>query len=126
MKMAVFLIGLIFAASTVALARGKKELPPPPSFNLALILTEKRHYKSAIEEYQRVLEINPNDAAAHFNLALLYDEQMKDSTQALDHYRAYLQLEPDAEDRQKVKKWIIDNLVTQRVRDRSGLKGALY
>jgi Flp pilus assembly protein TadD len=48
---------------------------------------------AAIQQYQRLLEGAPDDATAHYALAtLLHDHG--DASQADEHYRAYLTLDP--------------------------------
>jgi LysM repeat protein len=51
-------------------------------------------YKGAIESYERALENNPRSAAAHFELALLYEKQEQDPATAIYHYGRFLRLRP--------------------------------
>jgi LysM repeat protein len=62
-------------------------------------------YKGAIEEFEKALETNPHSSAAHLELALLNEEQMKDYAAAIYHYERHLKLRPDSE-------------YTERARDR--------
>ena len=48
----------------------------------------------------------PDDAHLHYNLAVLYDEQIRDKQKAIHHYRSYVNLAPEAEDIPKVMYWI--------------------
>ena len=75
-------------------------------YNLAVILTEQQNYPAAVVEYQKVLEIRPNDADSHYNLAVIYDDYLKDNDHALEHYRQYVKAAPDAPEAQKVREWI--------------------
>lgn len=54
-------------------------------------------YPGAIEEFEKALQINPRSAAAHFELAWLHEEHMKDWAAAIYHYQKHLQLKPDSE-----------------------------
>lgn len=54
-------------------------------------------YKGAIEEFERALEANPRNSSAHLELALLYEEQMKDFAAAIFHYEQHLKLRPSSE-----------------------------
>lgn len=54
-------------------------------------------YTGAIEEFEQALQINPKSAAAHFELAWLHEEHMKDWASAIYHYQKHLQLKPDSE-----------------------------
>ena len=46
-----------------------------------------RDYRGAIESFEKALENNPRNAAAHFELGLLYEQQENDCAAALYHYR---------------------------------------
>lgn len=77
-------------------------------YNLAVILTEQGNYKAAIQEYEKVLESRPEDADAHYNLGILYDDILKNSEKALAHYKKYVQFSPQSPEANKVKRWIQD------------------
>lgn len=77
-------------------------------YNLAVILTDQRNYPAAIREYEKVLETRPNDVDAHYNLAIIYDDYLKNNKKALEHYRQYVKIAPDAPEVQQVRRWIKD------------------
>ena len=77
-------------------------------YNLAVILTEQQNYPAAVLEYEKVLEIRPNDPDAHYNLAIIYDDYVKDNTKALAHYREYVKVVPNAPESERVRQWIKD------------------
>ena len=54
-------------------------------------------WSDAENHYKKALEIDPDYALAHFNLANLYDEQ-GDSPNALVHYQEALRLHPNYAD----------------------------
>ncbi|MDB6024313.1 MAG: LysM peptidoglycan-binding protein [Verrucomicrobiales bacterium] len=54
-------------------------------------------YKGAVNEFEKALEVNPRSAAAHFELALIYGEQMKDHAAAIYHLQQHLKLRPTSE-----------------------------
>jgi tetratricopeptide (TPR) repeat protein len=60
----------------------------------------------AIDEYEKALRLNPQDADTHYNLAIIYDEVSKNPKRAIEHYQKYLELKPDAADIDEVKDWI--------------------
>lgn len=63
------------------------------AFNwLGMLYREGRDYNRALTAYNRALKINPNSALAHYNLAILLDEHLKQPQQALPHYSAYQKL----------------------------------
>jgi LysM repeat protein len=53
-------------------------------------------YKGAIEAFERAVQANPRNAAAHFELAVLYEERMKDPLTAAYHYQRHVQLRPQS------------------------------
>jgi len=53
--------------------------------------------KGAIEAFEKALEVNPRSAAAHFELALLYEKKGTDPAAAIYHYDHFLKLRPAAE-----------------------------
>ena len=86
-------------------------------YNLGVILTEQNKFSPAIAEFKKVLELKPNDKESHYNLAIIYDEHLKDNQKALEHYRAYLKIAPEGNDSQKVRKWVIDKESELKVKD---------
>lgn len=68
---------------------------------LGLIDVEDGAYKTAEKHYSRALELNPNLANAHYNLALLNDIYYQNVARAIQHYERYLALinntDPDTE-----------------------------
>lgn len=75
-------------------------------YNLGVSYAREKNYEMAIDEYERVISLNPNDADAHYNLAIIYDEYRKNPKRAIQHYRKYLELRPQADDIDEVKDWI--------------------
>ncbi|MGH7972672.1 MAG: tetratricopeptide repeat protein, partial [Limisphaerales bacterium] len=60
-------------------------------------------YKGAIECFEKSLAANPESAAAHIELAWLFDQQEKDPAAAIYHYVKYRQLRPNAPNLDMVK-----------------------
>jgi tetratricopeptide (TPR) repeat protein len=77
-------------------------------YNLAVILTNQNDFPAAVREYKKVLEMRPNDADAHYNLAVIYDTELKNTEEALRHYRAYIQAAPNSPEAPRVLEWIKD------------------
>ncbi len=60
-------------------------------------------YPGAIESFEKALEVNPQSAAAHFELGCLYDQKEPDPARAIYHYEEYLKLQPNAGNAEIVK-----------------------
>jgi LysM repeat protein len=54
-------------------------------------------YKGAIAAFERTVQANPRNAAAHFELGLLYEQKMGDFVSAIYHFQRHLQLRPKSE-----------------------------
>lgn len=61
-------------------------------YNLGVFYTKRQEYKRAITEFVKAIEINPQDAYAHFNLGYIYAEFLVDRKRAVDHFKNYLRL----------------------------------
>jgi LysM repeat protein len=64
---------------------------------------ESQDHQGAIEEFEKALEVNPRNSAAHFELGVLYENDTKDYAAAIYHYRRLLQLRPASESAEKAK-----------------------
>jgi LysM repeat protein len=51
-------------------------------------------WKGAAEAYERTVQANPRNAAAHFELGVLYQDKLNDPVYAAFHYKKYLELRP--------------------------------
>jgi tetratricopeptide (TPR) repeat protein len=77
-------------------------------YNLGVFYTENKEYRRAIAEFEKALELNPNDAYAHFNLGYIYAEYMVNRSKAIEHFRHYLKLANKKDkDIDWVKKYIL-------------------
>lgn len=83
-------------------------------YNLGVVYAQAKRYEDAIDAYRKSIELNPKNAEAHYNLGLLYERVKSLSDRATWHYRRYLELKPQAEDRDEVQQWI--DMLTASVR----------
>jgi LysM repeat protein len=60
-------------------------------------------YKGAVESFERAVQANPRNAAAHFELGVLYQDRMNDPVAAIYHYQKHLQLRPKSEYLEAIK-----------------------
>ena len=76
-------------------------------YNMGVVYAKEGRFREAEAEYLKALRIDPNDAAVHYNLAILYDDEFNDKEKAAMHYRKYLKLNPGAPDADAVKGWLM-------------------
>lgn len=77
------------------LARQNKRLIRETSemhYNLGVFYTKNKEYERAISEFEKVVEITPDDAYAHFNLGYIYAEYLVNRKRAIENFRHYLRL----------------------------------
>ncbi len=67
--------------------------------------------EGAVELYKRVIDKRPTLARAHLELALIYDNQFEDYVRAIYHYERYLELRPEAPEREHVRSLINHALI---------------
>lgn len=61
-------------------------------YNLGVFYTKNKEYERAIAEFEKVIEITPDDAYAHFNLGYIYAEYLVNRKRAIENFRHYLRL----------------------------------
>jgi chromosome segregation ATPase len=77
-------------------------------YNLGVFYTKYKEYDRAVLEFEKCIEINPNDASAHFNLGYIYSEYLVNRTRAMEQFRHYLRLaKSDDPDVDWVKKYLL-------------------
>jgi len=76
-------------------------------FNMAIVYQREGRFRDAEQEYLSALQSDGSDADVHYNLGILYDDDLNDKQKAVLHYRRYLRLAPAAPDADQVKEWIM-------------------
>ena len=76
-------------------------------YNMAAVYAKDGKYRDAEREYLRALKINPMDADIHYNLGILYDDELNEPEKAMMHYRRYLKLNPHGPDAENVRNWLL-------------------
>jgi tetratricopeptide (TPR) repeat protein len=85
----------------------KKETSNPDYYyNLAIEYLNKGQFVSAEESFKLVVNLNPLDKDACFNLGILYDNYLGNPEKASKYYQQYLNIAPDAPDAGQVRSWI--------------------
>ena len=67
-----------------------------PHFLNGKKLASQMDYDGAVEAYEKAVEVNPHSAAAHFELAWLYECKENDPAAAIYHYERFLKLAPNS------------------------------
>jgi tetratricopeptide (TPR) repeat protein len=77
-------------------------------YNMGVFYTKQKEYTRAIAEFEKAVELAPDDAYAHFNLGYIYAEYLIDRPKAVEHFRHYLRLaKKEDKDVDWAKKYII-------------------
>jgi tetratricopeptide (TPR) repeat protein len=77
-------------------------------YNLGVFYSKQKEYTRAIAEFEKALELTPDDAYIHFNLGYIFAEYLLDRAKAVDHFRQYLRLvKKDDKDIDWVRKYIL-------------------
>jgi LysM repeat protein len=100
-------IGIALAGCTPQ-DQGQSDEEREPHYVLGLSLVNAMDYQGAVKAFQEALEVNPHSAAAHFQLAMLYETKEPDPAAAIYHYEQYLKFDPNAGNAQIVKQHITD------------------
>ncbi len=85
------------------------------TYSAANVFLIKEKYAEAIEEYQRVIEEDPEDITAQLKIAEIYDHKIKDFTRAIPEYEKLLTMK-EVEDNLwvSVKNRLVDIYSQQR------------
>lgn len=75
-------------------------------YNLGVLFSNNKDYSRAATEFNKVIELRPDDADAYYNLGVIYAEHMPDREKALSIFRKYLTLNPGSKDSSWVKQYI--------------------
>jgi tetratricopeptide (TPR) repeat protein len=76
-------------------------------FNIGAWLYNEKKYAEAMAAFEKTIEISPEMATAHRGIASSL-VQLDRTSDAVPHYRRYLELRPDAEDADEIRQTIED------------------
>ncbi|MFA6216215.1 MAG: tetratricopeptide repeat protein [Candidatus Omnitrophota bacterium] len=77
-------------------------------YNLGVFYTKNKEHARAIAEFEKAVELNPDDAASHYNIGYIYSEYLVNRPKAIEHFRKYLSLtKGNDKDVDWVKKYIL-------------------
>jgi len=95
----------------LSLSSGERALRIRPDsaearYNFALALEESQYPFDAQDQLREVLARHPQDARAHFALATLEAETLRNPTLARQHFRRVLELEPNHPNATQIRYWL--------------------
>jgi len=76
------------------------------TYNLGCIYKASQKYSKAETAFLKALEISPDDSSVHYNLGILYDDNLDKDDKARYHYERFIELDPSDSDVPNVRKWI--------------------
>ena len=88
-------------------ATGQLDEEREPNFLAGKSRVNQMDYSGAIEAFERASDANPRSAAAHFELAWLFEKAQTDPAAAIYHYEQFLKLRPAAENAEVIKQHIL-------------------
>ncbi len=107
LRAALVLLAVLVLGGCVDSARSQLDDEKEPHFLAGKSRVSTMDYKGAIEAFEKALEVNPQSAAAHFELAWLYELKEPDPAAAIYHYQQYLKLRPKADNRDLANQHIL-------------------
>ena len=77
-------------------------------YNLGVFYTKNKEYTRAVAEFEKALELKPDDDYSHFNIGYIYAEYLVNRPKAVEHFRHFLRLTKSSDkDVDWVKKYIL-------------------
>ena len=76
-------------------------------YSMAMVYSREKRHADAEGEYLKTLQLDPADAGSHYNLAILYDDELERPGKAVVHYKRYLKLRPHGPDADAVRSWLM-------------------
>lgn len=76
-------------------------------YNMGCVYKASKMYNEAEAEFLKALKLNPNDPYLHYNLGILYEDDLNKPAKAREHYEAFLELAPNDRDATNVKEWLL-------------------
>ncbi|HEX4349950.1 MAG TPA: LysM peptidoglycan-binding domain-containing protein [Verrucomicrobiae bacterium] len=97
---------LVAAAGCSPMDQGSMDEEKEPHYVLGKSRVNAMNYTGAIEAFEESLEADPHSAQAHYQLAMLYENQESDPAAAIYHYQQYLKYDPGTENAEIINQHI--------------------
>ncbi len=75
-------------------------------YNMGCMYKLYKQYAKAEGEFLKALKISPDDPNIHYNLGILYDDDLGNKEGAKKHYKRFLELSPSEQERAQVQEWL--------------------
>ena len=75
-------------------------------YNMGCMSKLYKQYSKAEQEFLKALAISPEDPNIHYNLGILYDDDLDNNEAAATHYGHFLELSANEQDRAQVQEWL--------------------
>jgi tetratricopeptide (TPR) repeat protein len=75
-------------------------------YNMGCVYRANKLPAKAEESFLKALELNASDPALHYNMGILYDDDLNKADKARRHYIKFLELSTDELDRARVQEWL--------------------
>ena len=107
-------LGIVYARTQrldealASLERARSLAPNVPAVHneLGILLRQRGEFAGSATAYRAAIKLDPAYANAHYNLGVLLDLYLRQHSEALVHYEAYLSL--TAQDDKTVRGWVKD------------------
>ncbi|MBI2871394.1 MAG: tetratricopeptide repeat protein [Candidatus Omnitrophica bacterium] len=76
-------------------------------YNLGVYYSQQQRMDLAAREFEKVLDLRPDDASSHYNLGQIYAEHVTDRAKAIKHFEKFLHLAPDDKDAEWVRRYLL-------------------
>lgn len=75
-------------------------------YNMGCMYKLYKQYEKAEMEFLEALKVSPDDPNIHYNLGILYDDDLENVAAAKKHYARFLELSRSEQDRAQVQEWL--------------------
>jgi LysM repeat protein len=97
---------LVNASGCSPMDQGPMDEEKEPHYVLGKSRVNAMDYQGAIQAFEESLEANPHSAQAHYQLAMLYENQESDPAAAIYHYQQFLKYDPTTENAEIISQHI--------------------
>jgi len=75
-------------------------------YNMGCMYKLYKQYEKAEKEFLKALALSPDDPNVHYNLGILYDDDLGNKDGAKKHYKMFLELSRNEQDKAQVQEWL--------------------